>query len=497
MKKLLFTLALMAVCFMANAQRDYSSLYTADLPIKLKQVKAPKIPERSVKLTDYGAKGNGVDICTEAFRTAIDELSRKGGGHLIVPAGVWLTGPISLKSNIDLHLEANALVIFSPNKSLYFSGENKSRYLPLIGADRVHDISITGSGTLDGNGKYWRPAKRNKNSDTEWKAFKRLGGYITPAGDLWMPYNLKNVKNITAIKTDTIKAATKEEGLRNDLIRITKSDNILIEGVTVQNSPRFHVHPIECTNVILDGISVRCPWNAQNGDAIDLAHVQTALVINCIVDAGDDGICLKAGDGDKGVADGPCSDMLIQDNTVYHAHGGFVFGSDCSGGMQKIVFRRCTMSGTDVGLRFKSGLGRGGKTSQIYCQDIVMNDIKDEAIIFDCTYIDKNYKTMLDKKAGIEKPKADGEKSEKKKAKEKAREAMFMANDFAPDFQDIHIERVVCRECRYGLKTEPLKGRKCISKIEVKDCTLFYTVKGEDIDPDSQINVQNTIYATY
>ena len=493
--KLLSSFALLFACFTTIfAQRDYSSLYT-DLPVELKQVKAPVIPELTMKLTDFGAVGNGVDLCTDAFRKGINALSKKSGGHLIVPAGVWLTGPIELKSNIDLHLEANALVIFSPEKILFDDGDDKGRFLPLIGGTELHDVSITGKGTLDGNGKYWRPAKRIKNSDSEWKAFNRMGGYITPKGDLWMPFNLKHFKNINLVKGDTTKAATKEEGLRNDLIRITKSENILFEGFTAQNSPRFHVHPVKCKNVILDGITVRCPWNAQNGDAIDLANVQTALVVNCIVDAGDDGICLKGGEGAKGVEAGPCSDMLIQDNIVYHAHGGFVLGSDCSGGMNKIICRRCTMSGTDVGLRFKSGLGRGGRTSQVYCHDIVMNDIKDEAIVFDCTYIDNNYKKMLEKQqAGAS---AETGMTAKKKAKQKPKEDTYKLNDYAPDWQDIHIERVVCRECRYGLKTVPLVGRKCVHDVEVKDCTLFYTVKGEDVDKDSQIKTQNVRYETY
>ncbi|MBR0036797.1 MAG: glycoside hydrolase family 28 protein [Bacteroidales bacterium] len=465
----IFLLCLLAVPAFAG---QYSKYYK-DTPIELKQVKEPSIPKRSVKLTDFGAKGDGISLCTDAFRQGIEALSAKGGGHLIVPNGVWLTGPITMASNIDIHLEENALVIFSPDKSLYDDKINNGRYEPLIGGEKLHDISFTGSGIFDGNGKYWRPVKRGKMSDVEWKQYRKLGGTVTEKGDLWLPYDLKAVGNQT-------ENAQKEEGIRNDLVRLIRCKNVLFQGVTFQNAPRFHVHPIVCENVIIDGVLIRCEWNVQNGDAIDLANVKRALVVNTVINAGDDGICLKGGTGAVGVKQGPCEDILIQDCIVYHAHGGFVLGSDISGGIHKIVCRNLTLSGTDVGLRFKSGLGRGGKTSQIYCYDIMMNDIKNEAVIFDCTYINKSVASQL-----------TGPK------KETNQTATATTDDYAPEFNDIKIYNVTCRESQVGIRGKGLEGRNCVHDIDIHDCTFFYMEKATDIDANSSIKTSNINYATY
>mgnify|MGYP002624600309 FL=1 len=373
--------ALNLYCGSVVAQ-DYSQCYT-QMPIEMAQVEAPVIPDLTVDLRDYGAVGDGQTLCTNAFVKAISYLNKEGGGHLNVPRGVWLTGPIVLKDNIDLHIEQGAIVLMSPDKSL-FKREGSVRGYPGISASKRKNISITGKGIIDGNGKYWRPVKRSKVSDVEWSGFNALGGTQTDGGKLWMPFNLKKFSNQTSSPKD-------EESIRADLVRITDCHNVLVSGVTIQNSPRFHLHPVHCTNVIIDGVFVRCPWNAQNGDAIDMSNCKQALIVNTTVDAGDDGLCMKSGTGQNGVDDGPCEDILIQNCTVFHAHGGFVIGSDCAGGMKKIVVRNCTFSGTDTGLRFKSATGRGGKTEQIFIYNIVMNDIKNEAITFSCAYEDRRY----------------------------------------------------------------------------------------------------------
>ena len=472
-----------AVC-LAKGSSPYDSLYT-DLPVKMQRVTLPSIPARTVSLTDFGAKGDGITLCTEAFRQGIEALSQQGGGHLIVPAGVWLTGPIVLQSNIDLHLEANALVVFSPDKALFNPGQ-KGRYLPLISGEKLHDVSITGRGTFDGNGKYWRPVKHVKMSKTEWDQFRRLGGYIDEEADLWFPFNLKHFGNQVEHK-DVNKAARKEESIRNDLVRIIYSENLLFQGVTFLNSPRFHLHPIVCKNVIVDGVTVHCPWNAQNGDGIDLANVQTGLVVNCTVDVGDDGICMKGGVGADGEKRGACQDILFQNNVIRHAHGGFVIGSDVSGGMKRLVFRRNTLTGTDVGLRFKSGLGRGGSTSGIFCQDLVMNEIKGEAILFDCTY--------QDKPAGQD-AKVTPLPAQQPDASTGA-SAQSVVRDYAPDFHDINIQRLTCRECGCAIRSRSIAGRKCVYDIKVSNSQFFYTEQAEDIDADSHIETQNVTYATY
>ena len=450
MKQLILT-ALTIVSILSAKAEDYSKHYQ-NLPVELKQVVSFDIPDNTVSIADFGGVGDGVALNTEAFRKAISALTKKGGGRLVVPQGVWLTGPIVLKDNIDLHIERNAIVLFSPDKSLFVDAEGKSsRCDPGIKASKRKNIAITGEGIIDGNGAQWRPVKRSKVSDTEWKRFAAIGGVERQNGALWYPWDVKaGYKNIA----DT---PENQEKSRQDLIRLTDCENILIEGVTVQNSPRFHVHPCNSKNIIIDGITVRCPWNAQNGDAIDLSDCHQALIVNSVVDAGDDGICMKSGKAKATALVNGCEDILIEDNTVFHAHGGFVIGSEDITGMKRIVVRRCRFSGSDTGLRFKSGIGRGGKTEDIHISDIVMNDITDEAIVFQCDYVDRP--------AG----------SEGKKAK-------TSGSEFVPEFTDIHISNVVCRGAKTAIKAKGIEGMNCIHDIEIANSTIVYTSKGADID---------------
>ncbi len=441
------------------AAQDYSGYYT-DLPVAVEAAAMPAIPDNSVTLTDFGAVGDGLTLNTEAFAQAVEALTKLGGGHLNVPFGLWLTGPIVLRDNIDLHLDKNAIIYFSPDKSLYTLEEGKSqRCAACISANRARNITITGEGIIDGNGAQWRPVKRGKVSDVEWKNFKQMGGVEADGGNLWYPYNLKGQANITD-------DAKRQEGMRNDLVRFMNCENIAFVGVTFQNSPRFHVHPLYCKNVVMDGITVRCPWNAQNGDAIDISDCHRVLIVNCTVDAGDDGLCMKSGGYKEGNLVNGCSDILIENNTVYHAHGGFVIGSESVTSMKNIVVRNCRMAGTDTGLRFKSGIGRGGKTEKIYIDNIVMTDIVDEAIIFQCNYENKA--------AGRENdPSGDTEVK------------------FVPEFTDIHISNVVSRGSKTGIAASGIEGKRCVHGISIKDSYFGYTKNASVITPTAEVELEN------
>lgn len=403
----------------AAAQRDYSTYYN-NLPVELNQPTAPQIADRTVSLSDFGAVGDGATLCTDAFSRAIKQLAAEGGGHLNVPDGVWLTGPIVLLSGIDLHLSDNATILFSPDATLYSPQPGRKhlrgRYHSAITAENQTNIAITGNGLIDGNGNFWRPVKRAKQSDEEWKAYLRQGGTVSEKGDFFFPMAPEGEK------------ADFLESKRNDLIRLYKCKNILIEGVTVQNSPRFHIHPYYCEDMIIDGATVRSRWNAQNADGIDLTNCQRVLVVNTTVDTGDDGICMKGGQGQAGVKAGPVKDVLVENCRVYHAHGGFTIGSDCAGGMENIVVRHCTYSGTDVGLRFKSGIDRGGRTRNVFCEDIFMSNIAGEAIIFENTYVNKDVRFMMGGGTDIDSTRI-----------------------FLPDFTDVHINNVVCRGAETGI----------------------------------------------
>ena len=445
---------LMAVVTMNMTAQE---AYYRNLPVELKRVSMPQIPDRQVSLKDVGGVGDGVTLCTEAFEKGIAQLAAKGGGRLVVPQGVWLTGPITLDNNIELYLDKNAIIYFSPDKRLYVETKKRSsRVKPCISAERKHDIAITGEGIIDGNGQQWRPVKRGKVSDTEWSGFKQMGGVERDNGKLWYPWAMKSGY------PDIMDSPEKQEKMRNDLVRMTDCQNLLFKGVTFQNAPKFHVHPCYCENIIVDGITVRCPWNAQNGDAIDFSDCHRGLIVNCTVDAGDDGLCMKSGRPRNNSISG-VEDILIQDNTVYHAHGAFVLGSETAAGVRRVVVRNNRFSGTDTGLRFKSGIGRGGKTEQLYISDIVMTDIKDQAIVFQCDYVDRP--------AGSD-PKAMPTFTEEQR-------------QWAPDFQDIHIENVVCRGTHTGILANGIRGLNCVHDIVIKNTTIIYNTTGQQIDQET------------
>lgn len=466
MKKPLLTGLAWLMLLPTFAQSDYSTFYQG-LPKAMPMVQAPVIPANKVNLKDFGAVGDSLAMNTEAFRKAISALDKQGGGHLIVPAGIWLTGLISLKDNIDLHLERNALIVMSPDKRDLIKttdGKLEAKASPAITASKRKNVSITGQGIIDGNGEYWRPVKRSKMSDAEWNQYLSMGGTVSEKGDLWYPFNLKHYPNVG-------ETARKQERMRAHLVRFTDCENVLVQGVTLRNSPNFHLVPQRCKNVIIDGITVACPWNAQNGDAIDIGNCKDVLIVNNVINAGDDGICMKGGIGENGRAAGPCENINIQDNTVYHAHGGFVIGSEFSGGMTNLYVHNNTFSGTDTGLRFKSAVGRGGVTKDIYISNIYMTDIKDEAIVFECDYADKRAGSTQQQGASPAKA------------------------DFSPEFTDIHISDVICQGAETGIKASGAKGM--IYGIEIKNSTLFYTKKDKEIGADCDIKLDNVRFATF
>lgn len=430
-------------------------------------VVSPLIPSNSVSLTDFGGLGDGMTMNTEAFTKAISKLNKLGGGHLNVPAGVYLTGLISLKDNIDLHLDKNAVIVFSEDKNDMIkvdetTGAKAQKASPCISASKRKNISITGDGIIDGNGEWWRPVKRGKMSDVEWNQYKSMGGTVSAEGDLWYPYDLKHLDNVAS-------SAEKQEQMRTHLIGITDCENVLIQGVTLRNSPKFHLVPSRCANVIIDNVKVMCPWNVQNGDAMDIGNCKNVLIVNNTINAGDDGICMKGGAGLKGEQAGPCENINIQDNIVYHAHGGFVIGSEFSGGMKNIFVNNNTFSGTDTGLRFKSAYGRGGKTENIQISNIYMTDIKDAAVTFETTYFDN--------RVGADKSKVPAHA------------------DYAPDFSDIHIKNIVCRGVNTGIEAHGSKAM--IHGITIDNSYIFYNEKSMDIDKDCDVKLTNVKFETF
>lgn len=400
MKKTILSALALMLTLCVNAQTDYESYYEG-LPIQIEHVRPIAFPDTTVSLKiyfkQYSVLPNSDVLATEAIQQGIDELSAAGGGHLVLPRGTWKTGPITLKSNVDFRLSKGAVLLFTEDKSQYILPDKKgnvpSKARACISASKVENVAITGQGIIDGQGFYWRPIKYKKlmKGDDEdkamWEYAKSLGGRCVPNGSdtLWYPFGLKKELNIPNIAS----TPEEQEKMRYHLVNITDSKNVLIQGITLRNSPKFHLVPARINNLIIDGVTVDCPWWAQNGDAMDIGNSQVCLVVNCKINCGDDGICMKGGVGADGVKRGPNRDFLIRQDTVYRAHGGFVIGSEFSGGMQRMIVKDCVFDGTDIGLRFKSAPGRGGWCEDIYCEDIVMKNIREDAIFFESGYADR------------------------------------------------------------------------------------------------------------
>lgn len=270
------------------------------------KVEAPQFPSLKMFLPDFGAVGNGVELCTEAFAKAIEALSARGGGYLVVPAGIWLTGPIVLKSNINLHIEKGAVILFSPDVELYplvetvFEGLDTRRCQSPISGRNLTNVAITGQGAIDGNGHYWRPLKREKVTESVWKQTIARGGvYKRPT--YWFPYpqtlkgdTISNMNVPQNLKTEEEWQSVRHF-LRPVMVSLIECKNVWFQGVIFQNSPAWNLHPLMCENVLIEDIQVRNPSYAQNGDGLDLESCKNALIVNSTFDVGDDGICLKSG----------------------------------------------------------------------------------------------------------------------------------------------------------------------------------------------------------
>jgi polygalacturonase len=388
----------MAFClnFAAEAQITDQEVYEG-IEFDMPKVKETSFPDFSKSITEYGAVSDGLTKNSTAFKAAIEEVNAEGGGKVIVPRGIWLTGPITLLSNVNLHLEDGALIIFSKDKDDYplvetsFEGLNTIRCQSPINAYQVENIAITGKGTIDGSGEAWRSVKKGKMTEDQWKKLVKSGGIVE--GTNWYPsqsfldgYKASSSFNVPDTK-DRAELEKMKDFLRPVMVSIRESKRVLLDGPTFQNSPAWNIHPLMSEDVIIRNLNVRNPWFSQNGDGLDLESCKNALIYNNTFDVGDDAICIKSGkdkDGrDRAI---PTENVIIKNNVVYHGHGGVTVGSEMSSGVRNMHVSACTFIGTDIGLRFKSTRGRGGVVENIWISDIDMINIPTEAIGFNMFY---------------------------------------------------------------------------------------------------------------
>ncbi len=431
MNRIFKSLSIIASAFLALAcAQDENSLYEG-LPFEMPKVQLPSIPSRSVLLTDFGGVADCSTLNTDAFSKAIDALSEQGGGRLIVPAGLWLSGPITLKDHIELFIDKDAILIFSDDPELYpiidtnFEGLDVRRCVSPINALGAHDIAITGGGVIDGGGTMWREVKRRKVSEDQWKEILKRDGVLSDDGKVWFPNEGYKAARATAGSlnkpSDELDENYIKTFLRPVLLSLRECERVLIEDCSFQNSPCWNLHPLWCKDLTIRNINVRNPHYSANGDGIDIDACENVILTGSSFDVGDDAICIKSGKDEDGRRHArKCRNLIISDCTVYHGHGGFVVGSEMSGGVENILVRDCRFLGTDVGLRFKSARGRGGEVKDIWCDNIYMKDIVNYGIIFNLHYAGVAASELVDGQV----------------------EPIFQVDETTPSFHDIHISNV-------------------------------------------------------
>ena len=494
MKKLLFYIAAFALLFTScNASSPYQTTTqkhvdeiceTAPFPM---EITVPKFPGMVYNILDYGAAPTGRALSHDAIQKAIDLCSQTGGGTVLIPAGVYITGPIELKSNVRLYTDYNALVLFSDDFELYpvldasFEGLDTKRCQSPISARNAENIAITGHGTFNGHGDSWRPLKKNKVTGAQWKE-KIKKGVINEATNVWFPDSAS--MNALALCQDqnvpVLPATASQEEweairsfLRPVMVNLIACKNVLLEGVCFENSPAWNLHPFLCENVVLRDLNVRNPWYSQNGDGVDVESCKNVLIEDCRFDVGDDAICMKSGKNEDGRRRGvPAENIFVKNCVVYHGHGGFVVGSEMSGGVKNCNVEDCLFIGTDVGLRFKSTRGRGGVVENIFISRINMSDIVNEALLFDLFYGGKG----------------SGEETEEEIAARMAG-AVPEADETTPAFRDITIQDIICKGSKQSIYFNGLPEMK-IQNVHLINIRMSGK-KGAQFNQTNGLTLQN------
>ncbi len=410
-----------------------------DAQIILKRITPPKFPQRSFSILSFGAKNNGTTDCTEAIRIATDSCNKAGGGKIIFPAGEYLTGPIHLKSNVNLHLEKGAVVKFITDPKKYlplvftrYEGMECYNYSPLIYAYEQENIAVTGEGVFDGQG-----------ATDNWWTWKGKEEYGWKKG---MP-NSKNARNkLMKMVEDNVPVAERIFGegsyLPPNFIQPHKCKNVLISGVTFLNSPMWFIHPLLCENVIVENVTVR--GHGPNNDGCNPESSKDVLIKNCMFDTGDDCIAIKSGRNNDGRRiNVPSENIIIQDCTMKDGHGGVVIGSEISGSARNVFVENCEMSSPnlDRALRFKTNSVRGGVIENFFARNITVGEVAEAVVLVDFYYEEKD------------------------------------SGPHTPILQNIFIENVTAKKGRYGFF---IKGyeRSPITNVQAVNCNFTGIEKG-------------------
>lgn len=374
-RNILFLLLLSIIVLSCSSTETAIKTGWDQVPEMLSRIQPPVFPEKDFNISDFGAVGDGTTDCTEAFKKAINACTEAGGGRVVVPEGVFLTGAIHLENNVNLHVSENATILFSQDLKKYlpvvftrFEGVELLNFSPFIYAYEKENIAITGTGTIDGNADstIWWP----------WTGSRRHG---------WkegMPNHNKDRNNLFQMAEDNIPVEERVFGeghyLRVNFIQFNKSKNILVEGVTLKRSPMWEIHPVLCTNVTVQKVHVNS--HGPNNDGCNPESSKDVLIKDCYFDTGDDCIAIKSGRNADGRRIGVASEnIVIQGCTMKDGHGGVVIGSEISGSCRNVFAENCTMSSPHLerALRIKTNSLRGGIVENIHMRNVTVGELRD------------------------------------------------------------------------------------------------------------------------
>lgn len=340
----------------------------------LARIQAPQFPGRVFEITRYGADVSGRQDSTDAIAKAIADCSQSGGGSVVVPRGEFLTGPIHLKSNVNLHLDEGSTLKFSRDTKQYlppvltrFEGTECMNYSPLIYAFEQTNLAVTGTGTLDGQA-----------DKDHWWNLRGSGAQADPGALVAM-----------ADKDVPVSQRIFGEGhnLRPAFFQPYRSTNVLIEGVSIRNSPMWELNPVLCRNVTVRGVKIAS--FGPNNDGCDPESCTDVLIEGCIFETGDDCIAIKSGRNRDGRRVGvPCENIIIRDCTMKDGHGGVALGSEGSGGIHNVFIDNCRMDSPNLqrALRLKTNSFRGGSYENVYFTNTTVGEVAENVIEVDFFY---------------------------------------------------------------------------------------------------------------
>jgi len=392
----------------------------------LKRIVAPKFEKADYLITTFGARPDGKEDCSEAFKLAIEACHQAGGGRVVVPEGKFLTGPIHLKSNVNLHLVKGAIILFVQDTKRYlpqvltrFESIELMNYSPFIYALDQENIAVTGEGTLDGqcDNQHWWPWKTKQQANDRLKEMAK-----------------KNVP---------VEERIFGEGdfLRPNFIQPYRCKNILIEGVTIINSPMWEINPVLCSNVIIRNVKINS--HGPNNDGCDPESSRDVLIEGCLFDTGDDCIAIKSGRDDDGRrVNIPSENIIVRNCTMKDGHGGVVIGSEVSGNVKNVFVEKCEMSSPHLerALRIKSNSLRGGVVENVFFRDVKVGTVSDAVVRINMFYMNET-------------------------------------GDHHPQISNVQVQNVTSKKSNYGLRLEGEEDYPLMD-IQIKNCSFEEVANG-------------------